>query len=109
MTTVNCPVEGWGDFVIEYPDELKVKHQQLYLAGVQKALEEHEGITVQMVRFYGARALCSRFEGAPDAPVEEWPLAAFSWFMNTVYYGHYDKAVSPPKNSLPAAPTTPKA
>lgn len=98
MAIKNCPVAGYEDFIIEYPDELLVEHQQQYVGGVQQAFEQHQNLTVQDVRFYGAKALCSRFEGAPEGPVTKWPLAVFSWFMNTVYYGHYDKAINPPND-----------
>lgn len=94
----NCPIAGYEEFLIEYPDELLVEHQHQYAAAVMKAFEDHAELTEQEARFYGAKGLCSRFEGAPDLPVKKWPLAVFSWFMNLVYYDLYHPAINPPKN-----------
>lgn len=100
MATKNCPVAGYEDFVVEYPDELLVKHQKQFARALQAAVEEYgvDNLRLDEARFYGARAICAKFEGAPDRPLDEWPLAVFRWFMGEVY-DHYDAAASPKKNS----------
>jgi hypothetical protein len=105
MIKAKCPVAGYENFTIEYPAELKRKHQRVYAQAVSDFLEREQAagrtlneIPLEDARFCGAQALCSVFKNPPDADVDEWPLAVYRWFMDTVYWDHYEKAVNPPKN-----------
>ena len=103
MPKLSCPVEGHKDFTIEFPDTWQVRHYEQYISGMAEAKASKlfdDTSAVNTARFYGCKAVCSRFDGAPDAPLEEWPLAVFLWFMQAVYYGPQglDAALNPPKN-----------
>lgn len=101
MTIKTCPIEGYQDFTIEYPDELRVRHQRIFATAVSEAIDQAGGpdnIMLQAARFYGCKALCSRFENAPTVDLDDWPLAVFNWFLDVLYFSYYEPAVTPPKN-----------
>lgn len=97
-----CPVEGFENFVIDYPDDLKRGHMRVYADAVTEFIaadgRDLDEIPMEDCRFAGTRALCTRFENPPDEDVDEWPLAVYRWFMDTVYWDHYEPAANPPKN-----------
>ena len=105
MPKLNCPVEGYEDFVIEfpaYPDELKVKHQRMFARAAQHLMdEEGDDALIQDVRFVGSKAICSVWEepeSLRNLDLEDWPMAVFQWVLNVVYFANYDKAANPEKN-----------
>jgi len=103
MPKLTCPVKGQEAFNIEFPDEWLMGDYEKFVRGMQTAQAEkkfNNNSSVNVARFYGCKAVCSLFEGAPEKPLELWPLAVFMWFLNALYYGEtgLDKALNPPKN-----------
>lgn len=110
MPTESCPVKGFEDFTITYPDEGEwiVRHRILFGKGVDKAIETFgDECDIQVRQFLGTLAVC-KVENRPTMPIDKWPLPVYAWVLDTVYYGPggYREAVSTPKNSLSSAPTT---
>lgn len=97
----NCPVKGYEDFTIEFPDEFEVGHYEQFIQGMNDAREAglfNDQSSLSEARFYGCKALCTTFENAPDRPLKNWPLAVFLWFVNTIFHDRLEPALNPPKN-----------
>lgn len=100
MTKLVCPIEGHENFVVELPDVFLVRHHEQYTRGISQAREKgliDEKSSINLIRFYGSQALCTKFENAPAGEIDDWPLAVYMWFLDAVYYDRFDKALSPPK------------
>jgi hypothetical protein len=96
----SCPVPGYTEVEIEFPDELLVKHQRMYGQAVRAAIEANENVSVDEARFIGCKAICTEWNvpaALDERPLEDWPLGVFRWVVDTVY-PHYELAANPPKN-----------
>jgi hypothetical protein len=100
MPEFTCPIEGFETFVVDVPAVFTVRHYDQFVRGMaaaQAAKKFTDESPVNVARFYGCRAVCPGAD-APAGEVEDWPLAVFVWYLETVYYQRLDKALNPPKN-----------
>jgi hypothetical protein len=96
MPTVVCPVEGFEEVSVTYPDEWLYKHFEQYHFGVSQAPDNATEATKET---YGSIALCDKIEGIATDDLFNLPLHAikfFNWLKQEVYFS-YLLAVSPPK------------
>ena len=97
MATTKCPIPGFENVTLTYPDRWAVKHHTLFYSAVREAGEEATQGTQWL---YGSVAVCDKIEGLPEGvPVSEWPLELFNWIVQTVYWGSFEKALNPTKNA----------
>jgi hypothetical protein len=105
MPTVQCPVEGFEEIRVTYPDEWLMKHIDQFYAGTQKSAE---GCAPSTKELYGVIALCEKIEGIDLSKISEAPLTYrpfFVWLVLEVYINSYLKAITIPNGSLLAQPT----
>lgn len=99
MPTVNCPLEGFEDVQITYPDEWLVKHRDMFFYGWSQPPEDSAPSTKET---YGAIALCEKIDGLDIKNLAELPMSyihVLNWIRDTVFVKGYLEAIEPPKNS----------
>ena len=98
MPSENCPVEGYQNVKIRYPDEWLMIHMDLFWEGYIQAPDNAAPATKEI---FGTIALCEEIDGLDVSNIGQLPLSArlfFKWLVETVYYDSYLAAVEPPKN-----------
>ena len=80
MPTEKCPIEGFEEIEITFPDHWLVKHNEIFW----KAYREAGEVSHNTALLYGSVAVCSEIKGVPD-DCAEWPLEIFHWFIDTIY------------------------
>lgn len=96
MPTVICPVEGFEEVSITYPDVWLYRHFEQYHLGVSQAPDNSTEATKETC---GTVALCDRIEGIDIKDLFNQPLYIIrfiKWLRQEVYLS-YLMAVSPPK------------
>jgi hypothetical protein len=97
MPHIACPLKGYEDVAVEFPDEWFMRHVDQYWAGSNKAAE---GASMFTRELYGAIALCDKIEGLDVKDLAAKPLAFYpvlNWLRTTVL-GSYYAAMEIPKN-----------
>lgn len=126
MRTEVCPVAGFEQVKVTFPDEWLIRHNEAFWAAYREAGEKTSHNTGLL---YGCIAVCEieglpaltpspsptlrgrgEQEGAGTNPSPggrgeqggpgEWPLQVFNWLLKVVYFDGLEKALNPPlKNS----------
>lgn len=99
MPIAKCPVKGFEDVTITYPDEWLMKHIDQFYVGLSKAPENSAPSTKEI---YGSIALCDTIDGIDLTNVSEAPIAYrdfFIWLVNEVYVTSYVEAITVPNES----------
>lgn len=111
MPTVVCPVEGFEEITITYPDEWLYKHLDQYHLGLDSAPKGASEFTKEVC---GTLALCEKIEGLDNVDLSNllslplYYLKFFSWLKKEVHT-NFILAISPPKKKMSSQPqTTPK-
>lgn len=98
MPTIQCPIEGFENVTISYPDEWLMKHIDQWHYGRSQAPENASPLTQET---FGAIALCDKIEGIDLANITELPLryvGLFRWLRDVVY-GSYLNAFTVEKKA----------
>lgn len=100
MATVVCPLEGFEQVEIIYPDEWLMKHIDQFNVGYYTAADNAANSTKEL---FGTLALCDSIKGIDTDSLGDMPLSykpMFNWLVKEVYL-KYIKAMTVPNPSTP--------
>lgn len=108
MERIVCPVEGFDDFVVLFPQPLLIRHVEAYSRGSRKAGAEFgPGVSAGVQWFSGIIELCE-FENKPEGDPMDWPIELFNFIVDDIYLALFQGAINPKKKTSSKPPTTPK-
>lgn len=83
MPTVKCPIEGYEDVTLTYPDEFTVEHNDRFWMAFNQQVG-NEGI-MRTGRVMGCAAICEVSGGNLNGDPKTWPLVPATWIVKVVY------------------------
>lgn len=96
MPTIQCPLDGFEDVKVTYPDEWLYKHIDVFYRGIQSAPDNSSPGTQELL---GTLALCDDLEGIDIKNIDDLPIKyrqVFRWLVRTVYIDSYLQAITIP-------------